>query len=99
MGKPHSWSIDSPEGDVEISSVSFGADELLAGDVTTRFHLNTVVHAKDGGQYPAYVLRAGDGESGEAKLTIDGEGANLRVTGVNTMNEEVDLSITCGPKI
>ena len=96
---PNSWTIDSPDSDVQISSVSFGAENLVFGDVTTNFHLNIVVIKPDGSSPPAYVVNAGSGETGTAKLTIEGLSALLELEGVNGMNERIDLRVSCGPKV
>ncbi|HXV40236.1 MAG TPA: hypothetical protein VD701_04650 [Steroidobacteraceae bacterium] len=95
----HSWTIDSPYGDVQINSVSFGAEHLIFDDVTTKFHLGIVVVKPDGSSPPAYVVNAGSGETGTAKLTIEGRSALLELEGVNAMNERIDLRVSCGPKV
>ncbi len=95
----NSWTIDSPNGDLEINSVSFGAEHLIFDDVTTKFHLGIVVVKPDGSSPPAYVVNAGSGETGTAKLTIEGWSALLELEGVNTMNERIDLRVSCGPKV
>jgi hypothetical protein len=96
---PNSWTIDSPNGDVQISSVSFGAEHLIFDDVTTKFHLGIVVIKPDGSSPPAYVVNAGNGETGTAKLTIEGRSALLELEGVNGMNERIDIRVSCGPKV
>jgi len=96
---PNSWTIDSPFGDVEIESVSFGAENLIFDDVTTKFHLGIVVIKPDGSSPPAYVLNAGSGEAGPVKLTIQGRSAMLELEGENSMNERIDLRVSCGPKV
>lgn len=96
---PNSWTIDSPYGDVQISSVSFGAEHLIFDDVTTKFHLGIVVVKPDGSSPPAYVVNAGNGETGTAKLTIEGRSALLELEGVNAMQERIDLRVSCGPKV
>jgi hypothetical protein len=96
---PNSWTIDSPSADVQIHSVSFGAEHLIFDDVTTKFHLNIIVVKPDGSSPPAYVVKAGNGETGTAKLTIEGRSALLELEGVNAMNERIDLRVSCGPKV
>ncbi|MEX1994517.1 MAG: hypothetical protein WD929_07635 [Steroidobacteraceae bacterium] len=96
---PNSWTIDSPYGDVEISSVSFGAQHLIFDDVTTKFHLNIIVVKPDGSSPPAYVVNAGSGETGTAKLTIEGRSALLELEGENAMKERIDFRISCGPRV
>lgn len=96
---PNSWTIDSPSADGQISSVSFGAENLIFDDVTTRFHLNIVVIKPDGSSPPAYVVNAGSGETGTAKLKIEGRSAMLELEGVNSMQERIDLRVSCGPKV
>lgn len=96
---PNSWTIDSPYGDVQINSVSFGAEHLIFDDVTTKFHLGIVVVKPDGSSPPAYVVNAGSGETGTAKLTIEGRSALLELEGVNAMKERIDLRVSCGPKV
>lgn len=96
---PNSWTIDSPNGDVQISSVSFGAEHIIFDDVTTKFHVNIIVVKPDGSSPPAYVVRAGSGETGTAKLTVQGRSALLEIEGVNSMNERIDLRVSCGPKV
>lgn len=96
---PNSWTIDSPNGDLEINSVSFGAEHLIFDDVTTKFHLGIVVIKPDGSSPPAYVVNAGSGETGTAKLTIEGRSALLELEGVNAMKERIDLRVSCGPKV
>lgn len=95
---PNSWTIDSPNSDLEISSVSFGAGHLIFDDVTTKFHVNIIVIKPDASSPPAYVVNAGSGETGTAKLTIEGRSALLELEGVNAMNERIDLRVSCGPK-
>jgi hypothetical protein len=96
---PNSWTIDSPSADVQIHSVSFGAEHLIFDDVTTKFHLNIIVVKPDGSSPPAYVVKAGNGETGTVKLTIEGRSALLELEGVNAMNERIDLRVSCGPKV
>ncbi len=99
MAGANSWSIDSPYGDVQISSVSFGAEHVIFDDVTTKFHVNIIVVKPDGSSPPAYVVNTGSGDSGTAKLTIEGRSALLEIEGVNSMNEQIDLRVSCGPKV
>lgn len=96
---PNSWTIDSAYGDVQINSVSFGVEHLIFDDVTTKFHLGIVVVKPDGSSPPAYVVNAGSGETGTAKLTIQGWSALLELEGVNAMKERIDLRVSCGPKV
>lgn len=96
---PNSWIIDSPSADVQISSVSFGAEHLIFDDVTTKFHLDIIVVKPDGSSPPAYVVNAGSGETGTAKLKIEGQSAMLELEGVNSMKERIDLRVSCGPKV
>ena len=94
--------IDDPRTIKGITDVSFFSDELVGqGRVTTKFHVSiTVSPSGVGGSPPAYVVDTtipGRGQ-GKATLTITGGTAELNITAVDPLGQELQMKVTCGPK-
>ena len=88
-----------PDGeDLEIIDINFSADTLPVGKTTSSFYVAISLKAKQGGQPPAYVVRANQPQSketGTATLTAKGGTATLKVIGVNDMGETMDMTVVC----
>jgi hypothetical protein len=101
-GDLHAFNFEWPyEGEHEIIDVAFGARELSSGTSTPLFSVNVSVHAKDGGQPPAYVLHPDQTESGDtgtAQRSDEGGTTRLVVRGTNDFGESLDMTVTCGPR-
>lgn len=91
---------NAPSNVGAVLNIAFGSKELVRRVTKSPvFRLSVSVRTAKGGQPPAYVLntdRNQPGASGLATLTYKGNTAILQVSGVNEMNQQITMIVSCG---
>ena len=103
--RANSFVVEFPddEPNLEVTSLSFDADTLAAGTVTSSFYLSVSIRTPSGGTPPAFVVRANIpqfGEPGTAERIKQASRDSLFVAGKATkgVKIEVQATVICHPK-